>query len=346
MNRYDLTVSDISQETKDSVSVYFSIPDSLKDLFHWKAGQHIRLQLEVGEELFTRNYSISSSKPEELKITVKKVKKGRVSTYINEKLSIGETVKVTQPNGNFILEPEQSKRRSHYFFTAGSGITPIYAMLTSVLENEANSFVYLLYGNKDGASTIFSGELHQLEEKYSERLVIQHCHSSPSWFKSSPWRTGRVDDKAVQAFINENPPYAQDCQYYICGPDTFIPNVKSALKAIDVPDSRIHAEYFGLGKKTEVQGGMDADLQVELNGKKQQLKVNAGESLLQAMLEAGISAPHSCEAGLCGTCQCKLVEGEVNMPNNSALEESEVKSGIILACQAVPHSAALKISYK
>ncbi|RLV59353.1 ketosteroid-9-alpha-hydroxylase [Parashewanella curva] len=345
MHWYDLTVSNISQETKDSVSVCFSIADNLKDLFHWKAGQHIRLQFEVAGESYTRNYSVSSDKPNKLRITVKKVKKGRVSTYINEGLSVGELVKATQPNGNFVLEPEQSKRRSHYFFAAGSGITPIYAMITSVLEKEANSFAYLLYGNKDGASTIFADELNQLEKKYSDRLVVQHCHSSPSWFKSSPWRTGRIDDKAVQAFISENPPYAQDCQYYICGPDSFIPNVKSALKGIDVPNNRIHSEYFGLGKPTELEGGVDADLQVLLNGEQHKLKVNAGESLLQAMLEAGINAPHSCEAGLCGTCQCVLEDGEVNMPNNSALEESEVKSGKILACQAVPHSPKLKVTF-
>lgn len=345
MNWFELTVENVQQASDEAMSVSFTVSAAVKETFNWWPGQHIRIQLPIDGERISRSYSISSPLGEPLQITVKKVKNGKGSGYINSNVSVGDKFLVTAPMGRFILKPEPNARRSYYFFAAGSGITPIYSMLVSMLQNEPDSHAYLLYGNKDNNSTIFADELSQLQQKYSNRFTLCHCHSSPSWFSSSPWRSGRIDAAAIQDFIQQNPPYAQDAQYFLCGPGSFLPDVKKALNDIDVPNSRIHMESFG-GKslKSECEG-VAAELQVDLHRQQHQIQAEKGQSLLQAMLSQGIEAPYSCEGGICGTCRCKLVSGEVNMTNNAILEQSELDNGEILACQSFAKTPTITVTY-
>ncbi|TDF42174.1 ferredoxin--NADP reductase [Alteromonadaceae bacterium M269] len=346
MEWFDLTVKDVKKVTKEATSVTLSIPDSIKNSFSWQPGQHIQLELTIDGERTRRCYSISSTWGQALTFTVKKIQGGKASTYINERLKADDLIKVTAPKGRFTLTPNSETRRSYYFFAAGSGITPIYSMLTTLLPNEPDSFAYLLYSNKDSKSTIFAEELVHLQKKYSDRLIIKHCHSSPGWFDDAPWRKGRIDTDAVHAFINECPPYAQDAQYYLCGPGSFIPDLKKALNEIDVPNTRIHMESFGGAKTPEKPTGDKAILNVNFNGEKHQIPVASNQSLLRAMLAEGIEAPYSCEGGVCGTCRCFLTKGEVSMQNNLVLDETDIKKGIILACQAIPQSKDIEIKYK
>lgn len=345
MKWFDLKVASVTKATESATTVTFSVPEEIENEFQWTPGQHITVQLNIENEVLSRNYSISSPLSRVLSITVKAVKKGKVSNYINKSLKEGQTIKVSTPNGHFTLVPDTHLRRTHYFFAAGSGITPIYSMLISVLEGEPDSFACLLYGNKDTKRTIFSEELNDLAEKYEGRLSICHAHSSPSWFSASPWRTGRIDAIAIHQFIKENPPYAQDAHYYLCGPGSFLPDVKEALNAIDVPNRRIHMESFGGAIKSPSSESIEAKLEVSLQEQNYLLDVEPGQSLLQAMLKKGIDAPYSCEGGVCGTCRCKLKAGKVTMANNLVLDESQVNDGEILACQAIAQTEAVSIKY-
>ena len=346
MDWFELKVQDIKNETEDAVTVSFEVPSTIKNMFSWVPGQHVRLQLRVDGQLISRNYSISSPKGRALAITVKHVYKGQGSGFINKKLKVGDALQVTPPMGSFILRPQAERRRSHYFFAAGSGITPIFSMLVSVLEQEPDSYAYLLYGNKDAKSTIFAEALDKLLEQYPNRLVICHCHSSPGWFSQSPWHSGRINFEAVHRFIQENPPYAQDAQYYLCGPGSFLPDVKQALRDIDVPKGRIHMESFGGVAAGFQSQAVEAELRVTLHGQDYSVAVAAGQTLLQAMLTAGINAPYSCEGGVCGTCRCSLVEGKADMNNNLILDEEEIKRGDILPCQAVALTKELSLRYR
>ena len=346
MDWFELKVAAVEKETADATSVVFDVPDTIKNMFSWVPGQHVRLQLPVEGQLISRNYSISAPKGQPLKITVKKVKNGQGSNFINASVAVGECFQVTPPMGSFILRPQPDARRSHYFFAAGSGITPIFSMLVSVLEREPDSFVYLLYGNKDANTTIFAKRLDELATQYPHRLVIRHCHSSPGWFSQSPWHSGRIDADTVHRFIRENPPYAQDAQYYLCGPGSFLPDVKRALQAIDVPKSRIHIESFGGHAGGEQTESVAADLKVTLHGQQYSIRVNPGQTLLQAMLANGISAPYSCEGGVCGTCRCSMTEGKADMNNNLILDEEELKRGDILPCQAVALTESITLQYR
>lgn len=341
MNWFTATVSELVKETPDSVSITLTQPVD----YNWLPGQHIQIKIEINGQEYKRIFSISSEVEQALRITVKKTARGPVSKHLNSTLKVGDEIQIGRPSGRFCLQAKHFNRKSYYFFAAGSGITPIYAMINHVLALEPQSYTYLLYGNKNAKNTIFKQQLEQLEQRFSNNLVIKHCHSSPSWLKSSPWHSGRIDETAITRFIQENPPYAQDCQYYVCGPDTFIPNVKAALNEIDVPDSCIHSESFG-GKAVRAKTvNQEAMLTVDAFGKSQELTVGNKQSLLQAMQDNNLDVPYSCEAGVCGTCQCQLTSGEVNMLNNAVLSKKELSEGKILACQAYPKTAEVKIKY-
>jgi len=333
-------------ETKGTVSIYLTIPVKLKDFFTWQSGQHVQVKLALGDKPHTRHYSISSAaNTAELRITVKDSGKGTVSKFINNELSIGDTLLVSKPKGNFTLCPDNNARKSYYFFCAGSGITPIFSMISNLLTAESESIAYLLYGNTDTKSTIFNQELTELIEKNNSQLIVKHCHSSPSWFEYSPWRTGRIDGKAVAEFIKCYPPYIQNVQYYICGPGDFIPTVKMALNEMDVPDNRIHMESFGSKQATLKQKGIKANLTISSNKTQQKLTINSGQTLLNAMKEQQLVVPFSCESGICGTCRCKLVSGKVIMLNNLFLSEEQEQQCYILTCQSLAESEEIVISY-
>jgi ring-1,2-phenylacetyl-CoA epoxidase subunit PaaE len=251
------------------------------------------------------------------------------------------------PFGGFCLDPGEKERRTHYFFAAGSGITPIFSMIHSVLEAEPHSVAHLVYGNRNDKSIIFKDTLAELQEQHPESLTVCHVLSSPSmssWF--TPWRSGKIDKDVIGAFIGENPPYAQDAQYYICGPGGMNRSVRQFLTELDVPDDRIHMESFGGAKEDDLSvKGIAATATIHLDGESHTIPVDADQTVLEAACKAGVNPPFSCQSGVCGACRAKLSKGTVHMRSRPALEDAEVADGTILTCQSVATSDAVELSY-
>ncbi len=354
---YQLKVLDVKKETEDSTSIAFDVPSELYDVFNYKPGKYLTLKFDLNGEEVRRSYSLCSSPvtEEPLRIGVKRVKNGLVSNHINDHLKVGDAVEVMPPDGRFFADVKKNNYKTYYLFSAGSGITPILSILKTVLSTEEQSFVYMIYGNKSQDTVMFNTELKALEEQYPDRFFLVHALSRPknTWsdlWKSSKeqaYRKGRVDSKAVRWFINEFPPYAQNAEYYICGPGTMIENTKKALKEIDVPDERIFIESFGLDNKGDSTKGFDsAKLTAHLNGEKIEVSVPKGKTILRTLIAAGKEPPYSCEGGVCSTCMCKLKNGKVHMKNNLALTDKEVEQGYILSCQSIPLTESVEIEYE
>ena len=345
-----LRVAEMRPETGAATSLMFEVPASLGDVFRWRPGQHLTLRFHLGGEEVRRSYSISSSPVtgEPLRITVKRVDGGLVSNHVNESVRAGDEIDVMPPYGSFCLDPVATGYRSHYFFGAGSGITPLFSMLTSVLHAEPRSAVFLIYGNKHEKSIIFKQALADLAVEHSDRLVLVHSLSSPSlWSSFSAW-TGRVDERAVARFIDEHPPYAQDAQYYVCGPGGMNACVRGALQDLDVPAERIHVESYGGGVD---EGEADvasvaAVATVRLDGSETRVPVPRGKTILSALLETGLRPSYSCQAGVCSACRAHLERGEVHMRSRMALEDREIAAGTILTCQSLPLTPTLEIRYE
>ena len=347
---YPLTVKTTSIEIDGAAkTVSFDVPEQLKSKFNWLPGQHLSFSFKIDAEEFRRNYSISNSpnSGDPIRITVKRVKDGKISNYINDHIVPGDVVDVMPPFGSFFVEPEERKRRTHYFFAAGSGITPLFSMTHSILIKEPESQVNLVYGNKNNNSILLLEELSSLQEKYPHTFNLLHVLSSPSiWSSFEFWKKGIIDDKCVAGLFEEFPPYAQDAQYYVCGPGNMNQSVEQALKSMDVPKTRIHMESYGgdIAIDDSVQG-VDARLELIMANQTHELQINQGETILQAIRRQNLNPPYSCESGVCGACRAELQQGKVHMRARMALEDTEIESGKILTCQSLPLEDKIKIKY-
>ena len=142
-----LSVADIQRETAEAVTVRFTVPPELREIFRYREGQHLTLRREFDGEELRRNYSICASREDaSLRIAVKEIPGGRFSAFINRELRVGDTLEVMPPSGAFHATLDPQARRHHLAFAAGSGITPILSIVKTVLETEAHSRVTLVYG--------------------------------------------------------------------------------------------------------------------------------------------------------------------------------------------------------
>nr|WP_254437756.1 2Fe-2S iron-sulfur cluster-binding protein [Ruegeria arenilitoris] len=345
---FPLSVAEIRPEIGgEATTVVLDVPPALTELFRWSPGQHLTLRFGLSGKEQRRCYTISNPPNEALRITVKRVSGGLVSNHIGDALRAGDTVEAMPPFGRFTLEPNATARRTHYFFGAGSGLTPLYAMIRAVLDHEPHSVAHLIYGNRSENEILFRETLDTLVEANPYRFTLRHVLSARSllsWF--SPWRTGRVDADAIKAAIDETPPIAQDVLYWICGPGSMNADVRAALNALDVPDARIHMESFGANPAQDTnQSGMAATARVTLDGETREVHIEAGQTILEAAIAAGLAPPFSCQSGVCGACRAIRTEGQVQMRAHMALDRNDIARGEVLTCQAVPKSKELAVQF-
>lgn len=357
---HKLIIKDIKQETEDSVVITID-PGTHREMKSFHAGQYISVEAEINGEHIRRSYSICSAPYEnELSIGVKHIPSGRMSTYLNKAVKKGDEILIHAPEGKFCAHPDPELSRDHYFIAAGSGITPILSMMKVILESEPLSTCYLYYGNRKKSTIMFSDELEALQRKYEGQLFILHTLSRPElikesgikgWFgiKKPLWEgeTGRIDLGKLINFFELYPSRAPRQEYYFCGPAELILLGENLLKERDVDEKHIHREFFTAPKQegNVHEGAVDAMMEVNMNGKVFQVKLDKEKTILESLIEEGANPPYSCSSGACSSCIAKVKEGSVEMDVSYALDSDEIKDGFILTCQARPTSAFVSIVY-
>src|SRR5580698_10188599 len=131
---YSLKVIDVARETADAVSVAFEVPKDLKEEYKYKHGQYLTLKFNINGEELRRSYSICSSPLDEheLRVAIKKVKEGKVSSYINDTLKVGDNIEVMTPMGVFYTEMNLANKKKYVLFAGGSGITPMFSIMKTI----------------------------------------------------------------------------------------------------------------------------------------------------------------------------------------------------------------------
>ncbi|MAT54495.1 MAG: nitric oxide dioxygenase [Saprospirales bacterium] len=363
---HSLKVKSIVPETADAVVVSFEIPEDLQSAYLFKPGQHVTLRFELNGQEYRRSYSMCNRPVAgELSICVKRVEFGVVSNYIADKLKVGDEVEVMTPEGRFVCEANPDNKKNYYLFAAGSGITPLMSIAKTLLEEERMSYVFLLYGNRNENSIIFKEELDRMAKEYDGQFYVKHSLSQPLREKKGglgglfskgkiTWTgdTGRIDTAKVRQFITEDfPPRHKISEYYICGPGNFIQTVESALLENGVDKQHIHHEYFTNPDQETKANPPSAEkvdgakVIVTLDKQQFEVSVPAGKSILDVLLDQGIDAPYSCTSGACATCMAKVTKGAVSMDTCFALDDSEVKNGYILTCQAHPTTETVELTF-
>ncbi len=346
------------QETPEAVSLVLEIPDALKSQFHYQAGQFVTFFLNINGQQLNRSYSLSTSPlyDKEFKVTVKKVDGGRGSTFLCEGIKEGDTLLTTPPAGHF-FKPSLEAHGTHYFlFAAGSGITPVYSILKTVLTASALNHVTLVFCNRTEPSIIYRQEIDQWAKENPARLDVLYVLTKPS----SEWtgHSGRISRPLITEVL-DMPATAQAREYFICGPTDFMHTVKLGLVESGVHTDLIHIEDFGQdlhkpGPKlddswTFIGPGQDAEapekIIAELNGEIIEVAAKPGQNILETLIEAGAQPPYSCMDGACMACMAKVTEGRVYQEDPGILMDDNIAKCEALTCQAKPLSRIVKVSY-
>lgn len=341
---YKVNIQEVKQETANAVSVLFDIPENLKSVFNFTAGQYITLQKEINNEEIRRAYSICSTpKSGEIRVAIKAVENGMFSTFATSQLKTGDEIEISEPEGRFLLNPEANK--NYIAFAAGSGITPILSMLKTLLETESTANFTLVYGNKTVADTIFYDDLNSLKETYSNRFKLHYIFSRE---EVKNQLRGRIDESVTNYFVKNMYKETSFDAAFLCGPEEMINEVSKTLEKNNIPKENIHFELFTTSVDedaiAEVKEGT-TEITVLLDDEETTFTMQQTDDILAASLRNNLDAPYSCQGGVCSSCLCKVTEGKAVMVKNSILTDDEIEEGLILACQAHPTTAVIKIDF-
>lgn len=353
-----LRIASINRETADSVSVAFNIPEHLQSQYQYIPGQYLTLKLNINGEQVNRSYSFCSSPSwnEPMTIAVKEVNGGKASTFINRNLKAGDEIEVMEPMGNFHSPLNASNEKHYILFGGGSGITPLFSILKSVLAIEPKSHITLFYGNRDEQSIIFKEKLQGLVNQNPNRLKVVHILDKPSSFTNY---NGFVVKEMALKLLRENTNLNfTHAEFFICGPTPMMKETESALNELGIPKQHIHIEYFTAKAdedKTAATVGSTAPSAEPFSGKAKvkliydgnevEFEMNENETVLNAALDAGYDPPYSCMVAACCTCRAKLIEGNVVMDDRESLTDGEIAKGYVLTCQSHPKTNVVVLNY-
>ena len=347
---HPLLVTDIHHTIRDAVVL--TLKPENPEAFAFTQGQYLTFKQDFDGTELRRNYSICAGLDDgELKVGIKRVDGGAFSTYANTELKVGDTLHAMPPQGKFFTAIEPEVAKNYLGFAGGSGITPVLSILKTVLKREPQSTFTLVYANRAVNTIMFREELEDLKNHYMGRLTVIHILESG---QDMELFEGRIDQAKCDALFKHWIQINNIDTAFICGPEPMMLAIAEALKTNGLTDEQIKFELFSesqqgrlakqeMAKRSEGQKG--TEITVIIDGARRSFTMQKGQSVLEAALENGQEAPFSCKAGVCSTCMGKVLEGEVEMISNHALEDYEVERGYVLTCQSYPLSDTLTIDY-
>jgi len=339
-----LRVKDIAEIIKDFKT--FSFEDG-HDIAY-KAGQYLTLVRHAHNQEIRRSYSITSSPvlKEPLSIGVKRIENGFFSRLLVDTATIGDELITIGAGGIFILPDNIENYKQVFFFAAGSGITPIYSLIKTLLYAHPQIDVVLIYSNASAQKTVFLSELKGLEQKFSQRFRTRFLFSNIVELSKA-----RLHRNLLIGFLKELSitDYTQ-ALFYICGPESYMRLCTYTLQENDAPKNNIKREDFVINASPK-RDAFPPDktshtVFIKLNKDKIQYNVNYPDSILQAAKKANIVLPYSCEAGRCASCVARCLKGNVWHSYNEVLTEKELKQGLILTCVGHPVNGDVELEIK
>jgi ring-1,2-phenylacetyl-CoA epoxidase subunit PaaE len=342
-----LRVATVEHDTDDSVIVSF---DSTLDFAH---GQHLTLRRHFDGTEVRRSYSICSPAPSgELRVAIKHVAGGVFSTWATTELRPGDKIDVMPPAGHFshLLDPDAARR--YTMLAAGSGITPVFSIVATILANEPNAEVTLLYLNRTSQSTMLLDELQDLRDRYLGRLSIAFAFTREE--TGGVLLSGRPDRARLDQLIEAGFLPGDADHAFLCGPIDLITEAEQALIAAGMSGDAVHREIFTTNQPGQVslvpqevteKSVAVATGRATLHGRATQFELYEGDSVLDAVQRVRPDTPFSCRSGVCSTCQAVLRDGQVEMTVNYGLTDDEVTRGYVLTCQSHPTTPTVDIDY-
>ncbi|HYG93284.1 MAG TPA: 1,2-phenylacetyl-CoA epoxidase subunit PaaE [Nocardioides sp.] len=344
---HPLTVKGVERLTDDAVAITFDVPEALAEEFRFAPGQFLTVRRTVEGREQRRSYSICSPKGSRPRIGVRRIPDGAFSSWLVDEVRPGDAVEAQAPAGSFRAEPEVAQR--HLCIAAGSGITPVLSIASSVLA-VPGAEVSLVYGNRSTGSVMFAEEIADLKNLHADRLQVVHVMSREP--RDVELFSGRLDRDRLQRILQQVVPAGRFDHVWLCGPHSMVEDARAVLAGLGVPEDRVHFELFyvdtpppALVRRVDVPEGATSDVTVVLDGSSVAVAAAYDVPILDSAQRVRPDLPFACKGGVCGTCRAFVREGEVDMRRNYALEESEVEAGFVLTCQSYPVSAAATVDY-
>ena len=343
---YNLKVKEIVQETKDAITIVFESPENK---INYKSGQFLTLIVPMEGKDVRRAYSLCSSPfvDGDPAVTVKRVEGGLMSNWLPDNLKVGDTMKIMEPMGVFTTEYKTDNKRHIVMFAGGSGITPMMSITKSMLTQEPDSIISLIYCNRDIDSIIFKDKLEQLQTDYEGRFRVIHIldDAPMNWQGHS----GLLNHDMLVKIFERIPNWGADkTTYLMCGPEGMMKNVENLLEEQKIDKSKVFKESFVAGtidKELKKEGAEPSDgeivtreVTVIYDGEEHKFTVEPDSTILETALDLGIDLPYSCQSGLCTACRGKCISGKVKLDEEEGLSESELEEGYVLTCVGHPIS--------
>ncbi|WP_278923193.1 MULTISPECIES: 2Fe-2S iron-sulfur cluster-binding protein [Pseudophaeobacter] len=351
---HQLDVTDVRKTIRDAVVVSLKPSADAEGDFDFTQGQYLTFRRDFDGEELRRSYSICAGKDDGiLQVGIKRVDGGAFSTWANTELKPGDKIEAMPPMGSFFTPLDAASHKNYLGFAGGSGVTPVLSILKTTLAAEPNASFTLVYANRGVNTIMFREELEDLKNLYMGRFNVIHILESDA--QDIDLFTGLVtQEKCAQLFENWIDIKSVDTAF-ICGPEPMMLGIAAALRDAGLEEAQIKFELFASAQpgraKRKANGGTAASRDnqtsaaITLDGATQTVQMGKDTTLLDAALENAMDAPYACKAGVCSTCRCKVIEGEVEMVANHALEDYEVEKGYVLSCQAFPVTDKVVVDY-
>jgi ring-1,2-phenylacetyl-CoA epoxidase subunit PaaE len=343
-------VADVEPLTDDSVAITFAVPPELAEAYRFRHGQHLTIRGDDGER---RSFSICTTPSSGvLTIGVKKLPGGVFSEGVVGTLHLGDELDVMTPAGRFTTTLDPESERSYVAIAAGSGITPVISIVSTILEQEPRARVMLIYANRTHRTVMFLDELHDLKDQYPERFHLVHVLSREQ--QDVELFSGRLDGDRLTRILKSLMPVEDVDEWLLCGPQQMVLDLRDLILDNGVDAHAIHTELFHADPVPRAAappaassvGSGTSHVTFKLDGRSSDLQLAPdGVGILEAALEVRSDLPFACRGGVCGTCRAKLVEGTVEMEVNYALEPEEIEQGYVLTCQSHPTSDRVVVDY-
>lgn len=329
-----LQVTSVIQETIDTVTVCLRQP-TLKKI-KYLAGQYLTVVFNINGRKYKRPYSISSTfgLDKTINFTVKRVRNGIVSNYINENIKAGDSIKIIPPLGAFYFTPIEGEKRTIFLWGAGSGITPLFSILQSVLFHEPDSKTVLIYSTSNSKNVIFKNALQKNSEVFSGKIDIWFYYTQENKFVDKG-NIGRITRSNIENIITEGE-HNSDSLHYICGPEEMKRMIVEVLTNNAVSSEKIYTEDYEHHIKPEdiIDIIDDATATIIVDERINQFAVKKGTSILNAGLDAYVDLLYSCQTGNCKLCKASVIKGKIKMIGGE--KTNELSDDECLLCCSYP----------
>jgi ring-1,2-phenylacetyl-CoA epoxidase subunit PaaE len=350
---HQLRVASVDQLTEDSIAITFDVPAELSNEFRFNAGQHLSIRASALGDDVRRNYSICTpATGGPLRIGVKLIPEGVFSSYAADRLEPGDVLDVMTPSGTFSTPLDAAYTKRYGAVAAGSGITPVLSILSTVLEVEPLSTAALIYVNRRTSSIMFLEELEDLKNRFPDRFQLVHVLGQE--MTEVEMLSGRLDAQRLGRILDTIIPVDDVDEWFLCGPLAMTDSVRGVLLERNVDAAHVHRELFHVGASV-ARRRPSADPQAPVTGSQVTIILDGrsltftlprdGDSVLEETLRVRSDAPYACKNAVCGTCRAKVIEGKVEMDSNYALEPDEIARGYVLTCQSHPVTDQVTVDF-